>query len=64
FHTQDDILELASVAGATNFNLKDEQVLNYCKDESKDRIRQGLDKLSDEGMSDDIISKLKKKYEI
>jgi hypothetical protein len=64
FHTQDDIQELASVAGATNFNLKDEQVLHYSKEESKVKISRGLDKLRDEGISDDVISKLKKKYEI
>lgn len=64
FHTQDDIQELASVAGATNFNLKDEQILHYSKEESKARISRGLDRLRDEGISDKVISKLKKKYEV
>ena len=64
FHTQDDIQELASVAATTDFNLKAEQVLHYSEEESKVKISRGLDVLRDEGISDEVISKLKKKYEI
>lgn len=64
FHTKADIQELASVAGATNFNLDDEPALIYSEEESKARISRGLDSLRDEGVSEDFINKLKKKYEI
>lgn len=64
FHTQDDVKELASVAANTDFNLKVEQVLHYSEKESKVKISHGLDVLRDEGISDEIISKLKKKYDV
>lgn len=64
FHTQDDIQELASVAATTDFNLKVEQVLYYSEQESKVKISRGLDVLRDEGISEEVINKLKKKYEI
>ncbi|NQY87152.1 MAG: hypothetical protein HRT51_05270 [Colwellia sp.] len=42
YHTTDDIFELASVAGAINFDLKDESDLSFCKSESKNKIDEGL----------------------
>ncbi len=64
FHTQDDIQELASVAATTDFNLKVEQVLQYCEEESKAKIRRGLDILKNEGIPDEVISEIKNKYGI
>lgn len=64
FHTKDEIPELASLAGSTNFNLNDEQVLNYSEKESKIRLSQGLDNLRSEGFPEDIINELRKKYGI
>lgn len=62
FHTKDDIFELASVASETDFNLKNKQILHYSKEESKIRISRGLDDLKKNGVPDDIIDNLKKKY--
>lgn len=64
FHSSEDVFELAVVAGATNFNLKENSDLSYDKEYSKSIIGQGLDKLISDDIKQDKIDGIKKKFEI
>ena len=64
YHSTEDIFELSSVAGATNFDLKGESDLGFCKDESKRRISEGLEKLAEHGVPREAINLIQGKYEI
>ena len=64
FHSEKDIFELASVAGATNFNLKENSDLNYCERDAKRIMGVGLDELIIQGLYPEIIENLKKKNKI
>jgi hypothetical protein len=64
YHTTEDIFELASVAGATNFDLKGNSDLNFCKADSKINMGRGLEKLASQGLPQDVINLIKSKYEI
>ena len=64
FHTKEDIFELASVAGATNFNLREDSNLEFSESESKVMISKGLDELEADGLDKKTITLLKSKFEI
>ncbi|MCC4833830.1 hypothetical protein LMH66_14395 [Shewanella sp. 10N.7] len=64
YHSIEDIFELSSVAAATNFDLKGKSDLSFCKKDSKNNIKEGLEKLVEHGVSPEAINLIKNKYEI
>lgn len=64
FHSPEYIFELAVVAGATNFNLKEDSDLSYDEQYSKSIIAKSLDNLVGDNIKQDKIDGIKKKFEI
>ncbi|RWX46670.1 hypothetical protein H206_01935 [Candidatus Electrothrix aarhusensis] len=64
FHSDEELKQLASVAGQTNFNLKEESDLSYDETESKKRFESTLEKLKEIETNPDILEFINKKLKI
>jgi ABC-type microcin C transport system permease subunit YejB len=64
YHSKEEILELASVAAQTNFNLKEKTDIEYIEKEAKENLGKGLKVLGEQGVDPKLIKQIKHKYKI
>lgn len=62
FHTEENITELSSVAGQTNFDLKSESSSEFSEDETRQRLLSAIEKLEEIGAEQRIIDFVKKEF--
>ena len=63
-HTHEEIQELATIAGQTNFDLKAESDLNFSAEEMRDRFSNAMEALEQHGAKPEILEFLREKMQI
>lgn len=63
-HTNEEIRELAAIAGKTNFDLKGESDLNYSSEESEVSFYKAIEALEEQGADPKILDFLRERFEI
>lgn len=63
-HTDEEIRELASIAGQTNFDLKEDAEFSYSVEESKINFSEAMKALEEHGADPKVLDFMRKKFEI
>ena len=63
-HTDDEIQELAAIAGQTNFNLKAEAEFSYSIEEHRIKLADAMEALKEHGTDPKILEFIREKFEI